>query len=76
MDLEGMVLKMHLMLELHQTNITLRLLPFINSGQMLPFEELGKISRTRKRMHAFFEQETLPPEANKAYKRSLFREHQ
>jgi hypothetical protein len=41
MDLESMVLKMHLMLELHRTNVTQGLLPFFDLGQMLPFEVLG-----------------------------------
>lgn len=41
MDLESMVLKMHLMLELHRTNVTLGLLPFFGLGQMLPSEVLG-----------------------------------
>jgi len=36
-----MLLKMHLVLKLHRTNVTLGPLPFFDLGQMLPFEVLG-----------------------------------
>jgi hypothetical protein len=60
-DSLGMILKMHLMLQRHSTDLAPDLIPFFDVSQMLPLEVLRQVSWTGKLVGVLFERQALLP---------------